>query len=75
MMVTDHMGEKYLFPNAIDNGSGTCMELDLARHYSLGDKPYYTMVFFQVGAEEAGLVGSRYYVNNPLFPLENIKLV
>jgi hypothetical protein len=68
-------GENKLFPNAIDNGSGTCMVLDLARHYSSGDKPYYTMVFFQVSAEEAGLVGSRYYVNNPIFPLEDIKLV
>jgi len=68
-------GENKLFPNAIDNGSGTCMVLDLARHYSSGDKPYYTMVFFLVSAEEAGLVGSRYYVNNPLFPLEDIKLV
>ena len=68
-------GENNLFPNAIDNGSGTCMVLDLARHYSSGDKPYYTMVFIQVSAEEPGLVGSRYYVNNPLFPLEDIKLV
>ncbi len=68
-------GENNLFPNAIDNGSGTCMVLDLARHYSSGDKPYYSMVFFQVSAEEPGLVGSRYYVNNPLFPLEDIKLV
>ena len=68
-------GENVLFPNAIDNGSGTCMVLDLARHYSSGDKPYYSMVFFQVSAEEPGLVGSRYYVNNPLFPLEDIKLV
>lgn len=68
-------GENNLFPNAIDNGSGTCMVLDLARHYSSGNKPYYSMVFFQVSAEEPGLVGSRYYVNNPLFPLEDIKLV
>jgi len=68
-------GENNLFPNAIDNGSVTCMVLDLARHYSSGDKPYYSMVFFQVSAEEPGLVGSRYYVNNPLFPLEDIKLV
>ncbi len=68
-------GENNLFPNAIDNGSGTCMVLDLARHYSSGEKPYYTMVFFEVAAEEPGLVGSRYYVNNPLFPLEDIKLV
>ncbi len=67
-------GENNLFPNAIDNASGTSMVLDLARHYSSGDKPYYSMVFFQVSAEEPGLVGSRYYVNNPLFPLEDIKL-
>ena len=33
------------------------------------------MVFLEVSAEEPGLVGSRYYVNNPLFPLGDIKLV
>jgi Zn-dependent M28 family amino/carboxypeptidase len=63
------------FPGASDNGSGTAMVLDLARHFSSGKKPYYTVAFMLFSAEEAGLVGSTHYVNHPLFPMERIKLV
>ncbi|MCF8222057.1 MAG: M28 family peptidase [Bacteroidales bacterium] len=68
-------GEGNYFPGASDNASGTCMVLDLARHLSLIDKPYYSYVFMLFSGEEAGLMGSRHYAENPLFPLENIKLV
>jgi hypothetical protein len=68
-------GDGNYFPGASDNGSGTAMVLDLARHFSSGDKPYYTVAFMLFSAEEAGLVGSTHYVNHPLFPLEKIKLV
>lgn len=63
------------FPGASDNGSGTAMLLDLARHFSSGKKPYYTVAFMLFSGEEAGLMGSRHYVNHPLFPMEKIKLV
>jgi hypothetical protein len=63
------------FPGASDNGSGTAMVLDLARHFSSGKKPYYTVAFMLFSAEEAGLVGSTHYVNHPVFPLKQIKLV
>jgi Zn-dependent M28 family amino/carboxypeptidase len=63
------------FPGASDNGSGTAMVLDLAKHFSSGEKPYYTVAFMLFSAEEAGLVGSTHYVNHPVFPLEKIKLV
>ncbi len=33
------------------------------------------MVFIAFGAAEAGILGSKYYVENPLFPLEKIKFV
>jgi aminopeptidase YwaD len=68
-------GEDNFFPGANDNASGTTMVLDLARHFSSGKKPWYTMAFLLVSGEEAGLLGSRYYANNPLFPLEKINLV
>lgn len=69
-------GEGNYFPGASDNASGTCMVLDLARHYySTGEKPYYTIAFMLFSGEEAGLMGSNNYVSNPLFPLEDIKLV
>jgi aminopeptidase YwaD len=68
------MGQKALFAGANDNASGTAMLLDLANHYSK-NKPTYSIVFMAFGAEEAGLVGSEYYTNNPLFPLEKIKFL
>jgi hypothetical protein len=68
-------GEGNYFPGASDNGSGTAMVLDLARHFSSGRKPYYSVAFMLFSGEEAGLLGSTHYVNHPLFPLERIKLV
>lgn len=70
------MGNQTYYPGANDNASGTAMVLDLARHYSLPEnKPEYSIVFILLSGEEAGLYGSKYFVDNPLFPLEDIKLV
>lgn len=68
-------GEGNYFPGASDNGSGTAMVLDLARHFATGEKPYYSVAFMLFSGEERGLMGSKNYVNNPLFPLDKIKLV
>jgi hypothetical protein len=68
-------GEGNYNPAAEDNASGTAMVMDLARHYAKGRKPYYSVAFMLFSGEEVGLMGSRYYVANPLFPLERIKLV
>jgi len=67
-------GEGNYFPGASDNGSGTSMVLDLARHFSSGKTPYYSIAFMLFSGEEAGLMGSSHYANHPLFPLEDIKL-
>lgn len=70
------MGNKTYFPGANDNGSGTSMLLDLARHYSLpGNQPDFSIAFMAFSGEEAGLYGSRFYADHPLFPLEDIKLL
>lgn len=70
------MGNKVYFPGANDNASGTSMLLDLARHFSLTEnQPDYTIVFMAFSGEEAGLHGSRFNAENPLFPLENIELL
>ena len=68
-------GEGNYFPGASDNASGTAMVLDLARQLSRGEKPWYSYAFMLFSGEEAGLMGSTWYANNPLFPLEKIKLV
>ncbi len=70
------MGNQTLFPGANDNASGTAILLNLAQYYSKPEnKPDYTMVFIFFGAEEAGLVGSKFYTENPVFPLEEIKFL
>ena len=60
---------------AEDNGSGTAMVMDLARHYMQGKKPYYSVAFMLFSGEEVGLMGSKYYADHPVFPLSKIKLV
>lgn len=75
----DHLGQMgadTYFPGANDNASGTAMLLNLAKYYSkTKNKPRYSMAFMAFGAEEIGLVGSKYYTENPLFPLSNIKIL
>ncbi len=68
-------GNGNLFPAASDNGSGTSMVLDLARYFSKGKQPYYSIAFMLFSGEEAGLKGSSYYVDHPVFPLDQIRLV
>ncbi len=73
----DHLGEMgkgIYFPGANDNASGTAMVLDLVRHFSKNkDKLKYSIAFLFFSGEELGLLGSFYYVDNPLFPLQSIK--
>lgn len=74
----DHLGRirNVYFPGANDNASGISMMLELADHYSKAENyPDYSIVFMAFGAEEAGLIGSKYYVENPLFPLKKIKFL
>ncbi len=70
------MGSDAYFPGANDNASGIAMLLDLARTYAASkDTPKYSLVFIAFGAEEAGLIGSKYYTDVPSVPLKNIKFV
>jgi hypothetical protein len=68
----DHMGkwEDYVFNGADDNGSGSVGVLNIARAIATSpQKPKRTVVFCLWTGEEQGLLGSRYYVANPAFPL------
>ncbi|WMJ72874.1 M28 family peptidase [Cytophagaceae bacterium ABcell3] len=75
----DHLGrlgEDTYFPGANDNASGTAMLLELADYYAKPENQMnFSIAFIAFGAEEAGLVGSKYFVDNPLFPLKNIKFL
>lgn len=71
-----YMGKKAWFPGANDNASGTAMIMDLARHFAKPEnQPDYSIAFMAFAGEETGLMGSGYYAEHPLFPLEKIKCV
>lgn len=73
----DHLGmitENVVFPGANDNASGVAMLLSLAKYFS-ENKPKYSIVFMLFGGEEAGILGSKYYTENPLFSMNKIKFL
>lgn len=55
---------------ADDNASGTAALLELARQFAKEKKNKRTIVFIAFGGEEEGLLGSKFYTNNPIFPLD-----
>jgi aminopeptidase YwaD len=55
---------------ADDNASGTSALIELARQFAQAKNNKRTIIFIAFGGEEEGLLGSRFYVNNPVFPLE-----
>jgi Zn-dependent M28 family amino/carboxypeptidase len=68
----DHLGRQgeNIFHGASDNASGTAGLLELARAFSeLPKRPKRTIVFLWPTAEERGLLGAKYYVQHPLYPL------
>ncbi|RMF66200.1 MAG: M28 family peptidase, partial [Calditrichaeota bacterium] len=59
------------YNGAADNASGVSGLLELADAFSsLPNPPRRSLLFLAVTAEEKGLLGSEYYVEHPLFPLE-----
>jgi hypothetical protein len=54
---------------ADDNASGVAAMLELARQFAKDRKNKRTLIFIAFGGEEEGLVGSKFYVNNPAFPI------
>ena len=57
-------------PGADDNASGSAAVLAMVHAYARV-KPKYTMCFQWYTAEERGLIGSRYYTNNPKWPIKD----
>ena len=74
---SDHEGiiDGQIYNGADDNGSGTAAVLEMAEAFSQavkdGHRPKRSIVFLHVTGEEVGLHGSRYYTENPIFPLDN----
>ncbi|MBN2772782.1 MAG: M20/M25/M40 family metallo-hydrolase [Prolixibacteraceae bacterium] len=71
----DHLGvssDGEIYNGADDNGTGTTALLEIADAFMhLKKKPKRSIVFVWVTAEEKGLIGSDYYSQHPVFPLEN----
>lgn len=62
-----------IYNGAMDNASGTALMLNLAETFSsLKIKPKRSLLFAAVGAEEQGLLGSKYFANNPTVPASSI---
>lgn len=65
-----------IFPSALDNASGISDILGAAKALaSSEEKPKRSVLFILLGGEECGLYGSKYYCENPLFPVEKTKLM
>ncbi|MDR2232184.1 MAG: M28 family peptidase [Tannerella sp.] len=60
-----------IYNGALDNATGIAALVLLGRRFSqLPERPKRSIVFLAVTAEESGLLGSEYYAENPLFPLD-----
>lgn len=72
----DHLGKigSAIFTGANDNASGITMMLSMMEHFSQeGNRPEKNLLFIAFGAEEVGLVGSRFYTyQQPVVPLSDM---
>ncbi len=70
------MGKHTYFPGADDNASGVSTVMEFARFFSEPEnRPDCSVIFVCFGAEEAGLIGSTYFVENCPVDLEKIRAV
>ena len=73
----DHLGkhEDKIFNGADDDGSGTAATLEIAEAFMSakkeGNGPRRSVLIMPVSGEEKGLLGSKYYTDHPIYPLEN----
>ena len=74
----DHIGTKngVVYNGADDDGSGTVAMMEIAQAFAKAKKEGHpsrrSILFIAFTGEEQGLIGSSYYVQNPLIPLKNI---
>lgn len=73
----DHLGkhDSLIFNGADDDGSGTVAAMEIAEAFMLaknaGHGPRRSVLVMAVSGEEKGLLGSKYYTDHPIYPLEN----
>jgi len=73
----DHVGTRdgKIYNGADDDGSGTVALLEIAEAFNRASQEGYgpkrSVVFIHLTGEEKGLLGSKYYSDNPLYPIAN----
>lgn len=74
---SDHLGltDSLVYSGADDNGSGTSAVMMIAKAFKTaqlqGFAPKRSILFLHLTGEEEGLYGSRYYIEHPIFSLQN----
>jgi aminopeptidase YwaD len=68
------MGSDTYFPGANDNASGTAMLISMAKYFKENPQDY-NVLFIAFAGEEAGLHGSKYFVEHPLFKLKKMSFL
>lgn len=63
-------GVDALYNGAVDNATGIAGIIEIAEKFAAGPRPARSVVFLAVTLEESGLLGSKYYVAQPSFPLD-----
>lgn len=72
----DSLPEGKIHNGADDNASGVAGLLELARYFSQNDvRENVNILFIAFSGEELGLLGSKYYVNHPVIPLDKISFM
>jgi Zn-dependent M28 family amino/carboxypeptidase len=74
----DHLGKvgEIIYNGADDNASGTAALLEISQKLAANREDLKrSIIFIAFGAEEQGLLGSHYFTEHPLVPLEKIKLM
>ena len=68
------MGQATYFPGGNDNASGTAMLLSMANYFKQNPSDC-NILFIAFAGEEAGLVGSEYFVNHPTMKLKKMNFL
>ena len=73
----DHLGKKdniegddKIYNGAVDNATGTAAIIEIGEAFVQQGAPERSAIFVAVTAEESGLLGSAYYAEDPIVPLE-----
>ncbi|MGB6229299.1 MAG: M28 family metallopeptidase [Litorimonas sp.] len=64
------VGEDHIYNGAVDNATGTAAIIEIGEAFVEAGAPERSTIFVAVTAEESGLLGSAFYADNPLVPLE-----